>query len=233
MASTDRTPAANEMLSRCDILALFSEEPGRITRTFLCEPMHAVHEQLGGWMRSAGMSVRVDAIGNLIGHYPGERPDAPVFLIGSHVDSVPDAGRYDGVLGVLLGVAAVQSLAGRPLPFAIEVIAFSEEEGVRFRASYLGSRALTGQFDPELLQRTDAAGVALADAVRRFGLDPERIPGASYRGRRLLGYLEAHIEQGPVLEAKDLPLGVVTAIVGQTRAWLSFHGKAGHAGCLP
>lgn len=233
MPPTDPASTAKEILSRCDALARCSEEPGRITRPFLCEAMRPLHVTLSCWMRAAGMEVRTDPIGNLIGRYPGARPDAPLFLIGSHVDTVPDAGRYDGVLGVLLGVAAVEALRGERLPFAVEVIAFSEEEGVRYRTSYLGSKALTGQFDPAWLQLADAAGVSMAETMRRFGLDPARIPEASYRGKKLLGYLEAHIEQGPVLEAKGLPLGVVTAIVGQTRAWLSFHGKAGHAGCLP
>src|SRR5262245_19932388 len=125
-----------EILARCDVLARLSETPGRITRTFLCEPMRPLHEALAGWMRAAGMQVRLDPIGNLIGHNPGERSDAPLFLFGSHVDTVPDAGRYDGILGVLLGVAVVAALQGQRLPFAIEVVAFSEEEGVRYRTSY-------------------------------------------------------------------------------------------------
>jgi allantoate deiminase len=184
-------------------------------------------------MHAAGMQVRRDAIGNLIGHYPGAEPNAPVFLIGSHLDSVPNAGRYDGVLGVLLGVAAVEALAGRRLPFAVDVLAFSEEEGIRFRTPYLGSLAVCGRFDPALLSRTDDAGVSLGAAIRQFGLDPAEIPSAVYSGPQVLGYLEAHIEQGPILESLDLPVGVVEAIAGQSRLWVSFHGKAGHAGTLP
>jgi allantoate deiminase len=220
------------VLARCDILAAYSEEPGKITRTFLCQPMQGVHECLGNWMRAAGMTVRLDPAGNLIGHYPAAE-SAPVFLIGSHLDSVPDAGKYDGVLGVLLGLAAVEALNGQRLPFAVDVLGFCEEEGVRFGTPYLGSLAASGRFDPALLDRTDAAGVSLAAALRHFGLDPSRLPGAAYPAGRVLGYLEAHIEQGPVLDSRNLPLGVVEAIVGQSRLWLHFDGKPGHAGTLP
>lgn len=232
-----RQPAAGtptlEVLSRCEIVSHFSEEAGRITRTFLSAPMRPLHDCLSGWMRDAGLTVRRDAIGNLIGHYPAAQDDAPILLIGSHVDSVPNAGKYDGVLGVLLGVAAVRALGGRRLPFTIDVIAFSEEEGVRYRTPYLGSRTVAGRLGPALLERTDAAGVSLAEAIRAFGLDPAQLPQASYRGQRLLGYFEVHIEQGPVLESLGLPVGVVEAIAGQSRLTLSFHGKAGHAGTLP
>jgi allantoate deiminase len=184
-------------------------------------------------MHAAGMQVRRDAIGNLIGHYPGAEARASIFLIGSHVDSVPNAGKYDGVLGVMLGIAAVEALEGRRLPFAVEVLAFSEEEGIRFRTPYLGSRAVCGRFDSALLDLTDDAGVSLAAAIRDFGLDPAEIPNAAYAADQVLGYLEAHIEQGPILENLDLPIGVVEAIIGQSRLWVRFHGKAGHAGTLP
>lgn len=230
---TAAAPLAEEVLARCDVLAGYSEEPDRITRTFLCEPMRGVHECLGEWMRAAGLDVRLDPAGNLIGHYLAARADAPVFLIGSHLDSVPNAGKYDGVLGVLLGVAAVQALGGRRLPFGIDVLGFCEEEGIRFRFPYLGSRAVCGQFDPALLERTDAAGVTLAEALRNFGLDPAQLSRAAYPAERALGYLEAHIEQGPELDARGLPLGVVEAIAGQSRLWLRFEGQAGHAGSLP
>jgi allantoate deiminase len=184
-------------------------------------------------MRQAGMTVRLDAAGNLIGHYEASRADAATFLIGSHLDSVPDAGKYDGILGVLLGVAAVQALGGRRLPFAIDVLGFCEEEGIRFRAPYLGSLAVCGRLDRALLERLDDKGVSLAEAQRRFGLDPARLPEAAYPAGKVLGYLEAHIEQGPVLDTLHLPLGLVEAIVGQSRCWVRFVGKAGHAGTLP
>ena len=157
----------------------------------------------------------------------------PVLAIGSHLDTVPDAGKYDGVLGVLLGLAAVQALGGRRLPFGIDVIAFSEEEGVRYRAPFLGSLAAAGRFDRRLLERTDAAGITMADAFRAFGLDPARIDEAAYPAGGLLGYLEVHIEQGPVLETLGAPAGVVEAIAGQSRLWAELRGRAGHAGTMP
>jgi allantoate deiminase len=230
-----RTPStlAEEALARCEVLAGYTEEPNRITRTFLCEAMHEVHQCLGEWMREAGMDVRVDTIGNLIGHYPAEHKDAPLFLMGSHLDSVPNAGKYDGVLGVLLAVAAVKALGAKRLPYALEVLGFCEEEGIRFRTPYLGSLAVCGRLDPALLKRTDADGVSLESAMRNFGLDPERLPEAAYSSRRLLGYLEVHIEQGPILDTQNLPLGVVESITGQSRLWLRFEGQPGHAGTLP
>jgi allantoate deiminase len=222
-----------EILARCDALARFSEDPGRLTRTFLRPPVRHVHECVTGWMRAAGLHVRTDALGNLIGRRPAARPDAPAFVVGSHLDTVPDAGKYDGVLGVLLAVAAAGAVADRPCRTALDVIAFSEEEGVRFGTPYLGSLAVCGRFDPALLDRTDAAGVTLAQALRDFGLDPAAVPAAAYPPGQVVGYLEAHIEQGPVLEALDLSLGVVEAIVGQSRFWLTMTGQAGHAGTQP
>jgi allantoate deiminase len=230
-ASLDALAAA--VLRRCDQVAQFTEEPGRITRTFLSPPMKPLHQRLEAWMCAAGMRVHCDAIGNLIGRYPGATADAPVFLIGSHLDTVPNGGKYDGVLGVLLGVAAVEALAGRRLPFGIDVVAFSEEEGVRYRTPYLGSLALCGRLDPALMERTDARGISLANALRNFGLDSEQHPQAAYPREKVLGYLEAHIEQGPILESLDRPLGVVEGIAGQSRLALRFQGKAGHAGTLP
>jgi allantoate deiminase len=156
-----------------------------------------------------------------------------VLVIGSHIDTVPDAGKYDGVLGVMLGLAAVQALGGRRLPFGIDVIAFGDEEGVRFGVPYLGSLAASGRFDPRLLERVDAGGITLAEAYRMFGLDPSRIAEAAYPPGGLLGYLEAHIEQGPVLEALGAPLGVVEAIAGQSRIRAEVRGRAGHAGTSP
>ena len=226
---------ADEALARCEVLALESERTGRLTRTFLGPPMRRVHEHLSGWMEEAGMAVRLDQAANLIGRHPAEggRDDAPTLLIGSHLDTVPDAGKYDGVLGVLLGVAAVRALGGRRLPFAVEVVGFSEEEGVRYRTPYLGSLALCGRFDPALLDLVDDDGVTMADAFRKFGLDPGRIGGAASPPGRVAAYLEAHIEQGPVLESWGSPIGVVSAIAGQSRLWVTFDGQAGHAGTSP
>ena len=222
------------VLARCDEVALFSEcEPDKITRTFLSEPMRRLHGRLTQWMEEADLSVRLDAAGNLIGRYDGFQPERPVLAIGSHLDTVPNAGKYDGVLGVLLGLAAVKALAGRRLPFGIDVIAFSEEEGVRYRAPFLGSLAAIGRFDRQLLERTDAAGVTMANAFRAFGLDPARIDEAAYPAGRLLAYVEVHIEQGPVLETLKAPVGVVEAIAGQSRIWAELRGRAGHAGTMP
>lgn len=229
----DLDALTDEVLTRCDVLASCSEEPGRLTRTFLRPPMRDAHGHLRRWMTAAGLQVRVDAVGNMIGRLPGRSADARVFVVGSHVDTVPDAGKYDGILGVLLGIASAQALAGGSFARTLDVIAFSEEEGVRFRTPYLGSLAVCGRLTPDLLARTDADGVTVADAIRAFGLDPAGIPAAAYAPGEVTGYFEPHIEQGPVLEALDRSLGVVKAIVGQSRFWLRFVGRAGHAGAQP
>jgi allantoate deiminase len=181
-------------------------------------------------MERAGMSVSVDHAGNLRGRYPSSSGDGRRLLIGSHLDTVPHAGAFDGVLGVVLGVALIELLAGRRLKLEIEVIGFSEEEGVRFGVPFIGSRALIGEASAELLARRDAAGASVAEAIAAFGLDPARIGEAA---QDALGYLEFHIEQGPVLEDRNLPLGVVEAIAGQSRLDVVFEGKANHAGTTP
>ncbi len=226
---------AREALERCEELARHTEEPGKITRTFLSAPMKAVHQLLDFWMRDAGMHTRIDAVGNVIGRLEAERPGAKTLLVGSHVDTVPNAGKFDGILGVVLGIALAKALsrAGRNLPFALEVIAFSEEEGVRFSTPFLGSRAVAGTFDSSLLDLTDAKGITVAQAIRDFGLEPGLIPQATHTARDILGYLEVHIEQGPVLESLGVPLGVVEGIAGQTRISLEWRGQAAHAGTTP
>lgn len=220
---------AQEVISLCRKLAEFTEEPGHITRTFLSPPMRDVHRELGGRMEQLGMSVSVDAAGNLRGLYPARKPAAPRVIIGSHLDTVPQAGAFDGILGVVMGIAMVEALTTVRMPFAIEVIGFSEEEGVRFGVPFIGSRALAGTVDEALLSLRDSQGSSVADAIRSFRLDPARLPEAKL-GDNTLGYLEFHIEQGPVLESLNYPLGVVEAIVGQSRVHVSFTGKAGHAG---
>ncbi len=221
-----------QIIERCRILAGMSETPDSITRTYLCPAMRDVHRTLRAWMEEAGMTVVLDAAGNLRGSASGSAKDSPLLLIGSHVDTVPDAGAYDGVLGVVLAIALVRALGKRRTRVAIEVVAFSEEEGVRFGLPFIGSRALVGSLNDDLLVRRDARGVSVAQAIRDFGLDPARLPAAAIR-RRLLGYLEFHIEQGPVLDTLNLPLGVVTAIVGQSRCEVTFRGEANHAGTTP
>jgi allantoate deiminase len=222
----------DKVLACCRQIAQFSRTPGETTRTFLCAAMHDCHQVLCGWMQSLGMEVSVDAAGNLRGLYPGSDPAAGRLLIGSHLDTVPNAGAYDGVLGVVLGVALVESLVGKRLRFAIEIAGFSEEEGVRFGVPFLGSRALIGRLDEQLLATEDAAAVSIESAIRQFGLDPALLPAAAL-DPYTFAYLEFHIEQGPVLESIKEPLGVVELIAGQTRLTVQFTGKAAHAGTTP
>jgi allantoate deiminase len=227
-------PAAS-VLARCDELAQLSEASGGLTRRSYTPAMRQAHARVRVWMRAAGMAVREDAACNLIGRYEAATPDAPALLIGSHLDSVADAGRYDGPLGVLIGLAVVERLhaAGRRMPFAVEVAAFADEEGLRFGASFLGSAAVAGCFDRALLDLCDADAITLAEAMRGFGGDPDRLSEAARAPGELLAYLEVHIEQGPLLEARQQPLGVVTAIQGATRASITLSGTAGHAGTTP
>jgi allantoate deiminase len=222
-------------MQRCDALGSISEEPERLTRPFASDAMRRTHEQVSGWMREAGMVVSRDNIGNLRGWYEGAKDAHQAMLLGSHLDSVRDAGKYDGPLGVLVAIAAVRDLYNRGvrLPYAIEVVAFADEEGLRYGTTYLGSKALAGTFDAADLNRIDAAGVTMADAVRAFGGDPDRIAEDRWKGGDLLGYCEVHIEQGPVLEASGLPVGVVSGIAGQSRHQLTFTGEAAHAGTTP
>ena len=194
--------------------------------------MRDCHREITQWLNTLGAEVTVDAAGNLRGFYAGERPSAPRLLVGSHLDTVPNAGAYDGVIGVVLAVALVEALGGRRLPFGIEVIGFSEEEGVRFGTTFIGSRALVGRLDEELLDRADANGISVRTAIEDFGLDPREIPRAQLQPDTF-AFLEFHIEQGPVLESLGRPLGVVEAIIGQTRMDLRFVGRANHAGTTP
>jgi allantoate deiminase len=223
---------ADAIIERCRALAAFTETPGCLQRTFLSPPMRDVHRLLTQWMEDAGMRVSLDAAGNLRGLYPAATEPAQRLLLGSHVDTVPNAGAFDGPLGVVLAIALVEQLHGRKLPFAIEVAAFSEEEGIRFGVPFIGSRALAGTLDAELLARRDAAGISVEEAIRAFGLDPERLPEAAL-DPRTFAYIEFHIEQGPVLESLDLPLGIVTSVVGQSRFAITFRGQANHAGTTP
>src|SRR5947207_4110099 len=194
--------------------------------------MRDCHAEVSSWMKALSMTVSVDAVGNLRGFYPGTSPGAPRILVGSHLDTVPNAGAFDGILGVVLAVGLVESLADRKLPFGIEVIGFSEEEGVRFDVPFIGSRALVGQIDQELLDRKDDDGVSVRKAIQDFGLNPSEISKAAF-GDDVLAYIEFHIEQGPVLEHLGRPLGVVEAIVGQSRVEFTFSGQANHAGTTP
>ncbi len=221
------------VIERCHYLAECTEEPGVITRPFASDAMQRANELVRDWMGEAGMTVSRDNIGNLRGRYEGT--GASTLLLGSHLDSVRNAGKYDGPLGVIVAIAAVQRLhdAGRRLPFGIEALAFADEEGLRYGSTYLGSRALVGSFDQRDLERVDAAGIKMTDAIRAFGGDPQRVADDRWRGGDLLGYCEVHIEQGPVLEGRGLPVGVVSAIAGQSRFEIELTGVAGHAGTVP
>jgi allantoate deiminase len=223
---------AEEVIARCRKLASFSEDVGGTRRTFLSAPMHDCHREVTSWMKTLGMAVSLDAVGNLRGIYPGASPGAPRILIGSHLDTVPNAGAFDGILGVVLAVGLVELLDGMKLPFGIEVVGFSEEEGVRFGVPFIGSRALVGRVDEELLGRKDANGISVRKAIQDFGLNPNEISRAVLSDD-CLGYIEFHIEQGPVLESLGRPLGVVEAIVGQNRLEFVFSGQANHAGTTP
>ena len=223
---------ARRAVERCRTLAELSEDEGRTTRTFLTPPMREAHRLVRSWMENAGLTVTLDAIGNLRGSLSGSHRDAPRLLIGSHLDTVPGAGAFDGVLGVMLAIGLIEALDGQRPAFGIEIVAFSEEEGVRFGVPFLGSRAFTGTLDRSLLQRQDARGISVAQAIRDFGLDPGRLDDAEYRSGAF-AYVEFHIEQGPVLDSVNLPVGVVEAIAGQTRLEVVFRGKTNHAGTTP
>ena len=183
-------------------------------------------------MEPLGVKTAVDAAGNLRALYPGEEATAQRLLIGSHLDTVPNAGAFDGILGVVLAVGLLEGLGGRKLPFAIEVVGFSEEEGVRFGTPFIGSRALVGRVGDDLLEIKDAGGISVRRAIESYGLNPAEIDQAAL-SEDVCGYLEFHIEQGPVLEQLGLPLAVVEAIAGQSRLEFTFTGHANHAGTTP
>lgn len=232
--TTTRTLGA-EIMSRIDDLAALSESPDGLTRRYLTPEHRQANDLVGRWMGEAGMAVRQDAVGNIVGRYEGVTKGLPAVIIGSHLDTVVMAGKFDGMLGVVTGIACVGELnrQGRRLPFAVEVVGFGDEEGVRFHSTYLGSRALAGNFEQALLARRDADDISLAEAMTAFGLDPARVGDAARAARDVLAYLELHIEQGPVLENQGLPVGVVTSITSATRLVVKLTGEAGHAGTVP
>ncbi len=218
-----------------DVLAESSDSPEYLACTYMTLAHRAVAARLREWMRIAGMTASIDAVGNVVGRYPSERPDAKTVIVGSHYDTVLNAGKYDGRLGILSALLAIEELhrTGRKLPFNIELIAFSEEEGVRFSSPYLGSSAVAGKFDMSLLPRRDAGGYGLADTLAAAGFDPHAIPALARKREDLAGYLELHIEQGPILLGEGLPVGVVTSIAGAVRYSVVVTGTAGHAGTVP
>jgi len=224
-----------QLMARIDALAKVSEVPDALTRIYLT-PAHKQGVALvESWMREAGMLTRVDGTGSLRGTYKAATPDAPVLVLGSHIDTVRNAGKFDGNLGVLTAIAVVDVLHRQKkfLPFTLEVAAFGDEEGVRFPSTLAGSKALAGRFSPISLDEVDADGVTRRAALINFGVDPTTIAHEALDPAKVLGYVEVHIEQGPVLEAKGLALGIVTAINGASRGYISVSGVAGHAGTLP
>jgi allantoate deiminase len=227
--------SAERIMQRCETLAGHSELPGGLTRVFLSPEARAAGERVLGWMREAGMQAHLDAIGNVVGRYEGERPGLPSLMLGSHLDTVRDAGKYDGMLGVVTAIECVHALHSeqKRLPFAVEVVGFGDEEGVRFGTTLLGSRAISGTLDANILDTKDASGKTVAAALREFGLDPGALAQVARKKGEVLAYAELHIEQGPVLEAEGLPVGVVTAINGFSRLRVTLRGEAGHAGTVP
>jgi allantoate deiminase len=228
----DFTTLAETVLARCRTLAAFSEDSGSTRRTFLSPAMHDVHRETTNWLEPLGVTVRVDAMGNLRAVYPASETPSSTLLIGSHLDTVPNAGAFDGILGVVLAVACLEALNGEKLSYAVEVVGFSEEEGVRFGVPFIGSRALIGRVDDDLLNVADSHGISVRKAIQNFGLDPCEI-GQAVLQPETCAYLEFHIEQGPALEKLGLPLAAVEAIAGQSRWKLTFLGRANHAGTTP
>ena len=226
---------ADSILARIEELATISERPDNLTRTYLTTAHKRANDRALAWMREAGMTARVDEVGNAVGRYEGSDPRAPALMLGSHLDTVRNAGKYDGMLGVVAAIACVGRLGreNRRLAFPIEVVGFANEEGTRFGATLTGSRGVAGLLDRANLDAKDAAGTTMAEAMREFGLDPAKVDAAARRPGEAAAYVELHIEQGPVLEANGLPLGVVTAISGATRLRVEVRGLAGHAGTVP
>ena len=233
--ATTGSRLGDEIVSRINQLGAISETPENLARVFLSPEHRIAADLLMSWMKDAGMAAHLDAIGNVCGRYEGERPGLPCLMLGSHYDTVRDAGKWDGPLGVITAIACVADLnrRGVRLPFAIEVTGFADEEGVRFASTLLGSRAVAGTFDESVLKTRDANGLTMREAMAKFGLDPDRIGAAARARRELHAYVELHIEQGPVLEQQNLPVGVVTAISGATRLAANLTGMAGHAGTVP
>ena len=234
-SAIDTAQASARVMARCDELALISATPGALTRVYLSPEHLRANALVGDWMRQAGMRVWQDAAGNICGRYEGQTAGAQAILLGSHLDTVRDAGRYDGMLGVIAAIEVVQHLHDQQvrLPLALEVVGFADEEGTRFGITLLGSRALVGNWPEEWFTKTDADGISVSEALQAMGLHASAIGTAARRPEEFAAYLELHIEQGPCLEREELALGVVTAINGARRLNCAFVGQAGHAGTVP
>ncbi|SFW86913.1 M20 family metallo-hydrolase [Chitinophaga sancti] len=220
------------VLARIQELGAISEDSACLTRTFGSGAMVKASQLIAGWMQEAGLLTRIDNIHNVRGRRVSKNPAARTLVLGSHYDTVVNAGKFDGPLGILMALEVVSAI-NIELPFHIEVVAFSDEEGVRYHTTYLGSKVLTGAFDPSLLSLKDAAGITLGDAIQLMGGCTEQLLHDKIPADQWLGYFEIHIEQGPVLYEKHIPLAIVTAIAGQQRSQLIVKGMAGHAGTVP
>ncbi|MCC2954218.1 allantoate amidohydrolase [Massilia sp. IC2-477] len=224
-----------QVMDWAETLGAISDDENGLTCAYMTPAHQRSAQQLRDWMIEAGMEAHIDAVGNVVGRYAAAQPDAKTLLTGSHYDTVRNGGKYDGRLGILLPIALVRHLneRGERLPFHLEVIGFAEEEGVRFRSTFLGSSAITGRFDPVLLDQQDSEGVTMRAALQAAGHDPAQIGTIARDPALLLGFVEVHIEQGPVLLGRGLPVGVVTAIAGSSRYLLELSGVASHAGTTP
>jgi allantoate deiminase len=235
MPEADRGALGAKIVARLDELAAISDDPECLTRLYLGPGHRKAADLVSRWMREAGMAVRIDSAGSVIGRYGGHDAGPRTLMLGSHIDSVRNAGRFDGPLGVVTAIEVVGAAAkaGKRYPFAIDVIAFGDEEGVRFPSTLGGSKALAGRFDLKALDEVGEDGVSRREALLAFGCDPLKLPEAAISPEHALGYVEVHIEQGPVLEQEGLPVGIVTAIEGATRGTVDVEGVAGHAGTVP
>jgi N-carbamoyl-L-amino-acid hydrolase len=233
--STSSEKYGARILDMADQLAQWSEMKGGLTCTYFSPAHKAVAQQLRTWMHSAGLEAEIDAVGNVVGRYASAAPSARTLIVGSHYDTVANAGRYDGRLGILTALVVAEHLTRtrRQLPFHLDVIGFAEEEGVRFSAPYIGSSAIAGNFNAALLQRSDSNGVSLGAVLHEHSVDLTTIERLARRPQTLRGYLEVHIEQGPQLLDRDLPVGIVTSIAGVARFRIAVQGVAGHAGTVP
>ena len=232
---TDAADIGAEIMAHIAALARLSEAPDGLTRRYLTPQHRQAAELILTWMREAGMAAELDPVGNVVGRYEGTDAAAPALLLGSHIDTVRDAGHFDGMLGVVTAIASVRRLheAGERLRHPVVVIAFGDEEGVRFRSTLIGSRAVAGTLDPAVLEACDDDGISLAQALSDFGLDPSALAEAAWTPDRVAAFVEVHIEQGPVLERRRVPVGVVTSIAGAVRYDVEVTGMAGHAGTVP
>ena len=235
MTYLSESDAGKRIYQRCDEWAVYSEPGPGVTRLYLSNEHRAAADKLLDWMAEAGMDAHIDEAGNIIGRYHAETGAGPYLIMGSHQDSVIEGGKYDGPLGILIALDCVSVLNSENVrfPFGIEVVGFGDEEGSRFKTTLAGSRAIVGTVDDELLNATDPDGCTMAQALTDFGLDPANISKATHSSDDVVGYVEVHIEQGPVLEDEDLPIGVVTGISAQRRCWINFNSEPNHAGTVP